>query len=180
MPLDLQELGVDAASFSAHKIGGPKGRERLCLKAHPHAPRFGRRSGRRSPGGTQNVAGITGFVAALEAAQEAEPEESARLRALRDRLYAAIAATDGIQPTVEVDAGSRDFLPNIVHGLADEWESETMVLRFDQLGICVAGGSACSSHSLEPSHVLRAMGITGDESYNALRISWEDTPPRPT
>ena len=107
----------------------------------------------------------------LEAAQEAEPEESARLRALRDRLYAAIAATDGIQPTVEVDAGSRDFLPNIVHGLADEWESETMVLRFDQLGICVAGGSACSSHSLEPSHVLRAMGITGDTSYNALRIS---------
>ena len=88
-----------------------------------------------------------------------------------DRLYAAIGSIGGIQPTVEVDAGSEDFLPNIVHGLADEWESETMVLRFDQLGICVAGGSACSSHSLEPSHVLKAMGITGDESYNALRIS---------
>ena len=163
IPLDVQKLGVDAASFSAHKIGGPKGVGALYLLGG------GQESGRRS--GTQNVAGITGFVAALEAAQEAEPEESARLRALRDRLYAAIAATDGIQPTVEVDAGSRDFLPNIVHGLADEWESETMVLRFDQLGICVAGGSACSSHSLEPSHVLRAMGITGDTSYNALRIS---------
>ena len=173
MPLNLQELDVDAASFSAHKIGGPKGVGALYLKARtPFSPYLlggGQESGRRS--GTQNVAGITGFVAALEAAQEAEPEESARLRALRDRLYAAIAATDGIQPTVEVDAGSRDFLPNIVHGLADEWESETMVLRFDQLGICVAGGSACSSHSLEPSHVLRAMGITGDTSYNALRIS---------
>ena len=173
MPLDVQKLGVDAASFSAHKIGGPKGVGALYLKARtPFSPYLlggGQESGRRS--GTQNVAGITGFVAALEAAQEAEPEESARLRALRDRLYAAIAATDGIQPTVEVDAGSRDFLPNIVHGLADEWESETMVLRFDQLGICVAGGSACSSHSLEPSHVLRAMGITGDTSYNALRIS---------
>ena len=173
MPLDVQKLGVDAASFSAHKIGGPKGVGALYLKARtPFSPYLlggGQESGRRS--GTQNVAGITGFVAALEAAQEAEPEESARLRALRDRLYAAIAATDGIQPTVEVDAGSRDFLPNIIHGLADEWESETMVLRFDQLGICVAGGSACSSHSLEPSHVLRAMGITGDTSYNALRIS---------
>lgn len=173
MPLNLQELGVDAASFSAHKIGGPKGVGALYLKArtpfHPYLLGGGQESGRRS--GTQNVAGIVGFVAALEAAQAAEPEESARLRALRDRLYAAMVATDGIQPTVEVDAGSEDFLPNIVHGLADDWESETMVLRFDQLGICVAGGSACSSHSLEPSHVLRAMGITGDESYNALRVS---------
>ena len=165
MPLDVQKLGVDAASFSAHKIGGPKGVGALYLKARtPFAPYLlggGQESGRRS--GTQNVAGVTGFVAALEAAQEAEPEESARLRALRDRLYAAMGAIGGIQPTVEVDAGSRDFLPNIVHGLADEWESETMVLRFDQLGICVAGGSACSSHSLEPSHVLRAMGVTGDD-----------------
>ena len=173
MPLDVQKLGVDAASFSAHKIGGPKGVGALYLKARtPFAPYLlggGQESGRRS--GTQNVAGVTGFVAALEAAQEAEPEESARLRALRDRLYAAMGSIGGIQPTVEVDAGSRDFLPNIVHGLADEWESETMVLRFDQLGICVAGGSACSSHSLEPSHVLRAMGVTGDTSYNALRIS---------
>ena len=173
MPLDVQKLGVDAASFSAHKIGGPKGVGALYLKARtPFAPYLlggGQESGRRS--GTQNVAGVTGFVAALEAAQEAEPEESARLRALRDRLYAAMGSIGGIQPTVEVDAGSEDFLPNIVHGLADEWESETMVLRFDQLGICVAGGSACSSHSLEPSHVLKAMGITGDESYNALRIS---------
>ena len=173
MPLDVQKLGVDVASFSAHKIGGPKGVGALYLKARtPFAPYLlggGQESGRRS--GTQNVAGVTGFVAALEAAQEAEPEESARLRALRDRLYAAMGSIGGIQPTVEVDAGSEDFLPNIVHGLADEWESETMVLRFDQLGICVAGGSACSSHSLEPSHVLKAMGITGDESYNALRIS---------
>lgn len=173
MPLNLQELDVDAASFSAHKIGGPKGVGALYLKARtPFAPYLlggGQESGRRS--GTQNVAGVAGFVAALEAAQAGEPDESARLRALRDRLYATLTARAGIRPTVEVGAGSEDFLPNIVHGLADEWESETMVLRFDQLGICVAGGSACSSHSLEPSHVLKAMGVAGDESYNALRIS---------
>ena len=81
MPLDVQKLGVDAASFSAHKIGGPKGVGALYLKARtPFAPYLlggGQESGRRS--GTQNVAGVTGFVAALEAAQEAEPEESARL-----------------------------------------------------------------------------------------------------
>ena len=104
---------MDAASFSAHKIGGPKGVGALYLKARtPFAPYLlggGQESGRRS--GTQNVAGVTGFVAALEAAQEAEPEESARLRALRDRLYAAMGSIGGIQPTVEVDAGSERLPP---------------------------------------------------------------------
>ena len=117
------------------------------------------------------MAGIEGFAAALEAAQAAQEEESGRLRVLRDALYAEIMPLDGVQATVDVEAGSEDYLPNIVHLLADELESETMVLRFDQLGLCVAGGSACSSHSLEPSHVLKAMGITGDEAYNALRVS---------
>ncbi|WP_302962811.1 cysteine desulfurase family protein [uncultured Adlercreutzia sp.] len=172
-PLTLDELGVDAASFSAHKIGGPKGVGALYLKARtPFSPYLlggGQENGRRS--GTQNVAGIVGFAAALEATLAAAEEEAARLRLLRDELYAALTAMDGFQATVEVDRNSRDFLPNIVHVLADDLESETMVLRFDQLGFCVAGGSACSSHSLEPSHVLRAMGITGDASYNALRVS---------
>ena len=173
MPLNLEALAVDAASFSAHKIGGPKGVGALYLMARtPFAPFLlggGQEGGRRS--GTQNVAGIVGFAAACEAAVAGEEDESARLRALRDRLYGTLGALGGFQATVEVDPGSRDFLPNIVHVLADEWESETMVLRFDQLGFCVAGGSACSSHSLEPSHVLKAMGIGGDEVYNALRVS---------
>ncbi len=173
MPLDLQQLDVDAASFSAHKIGGPKGVGALYLRARTPFDAFllggGQESGRRS--GTQNVAGIEGFAAALEAAQAAQEEESGRLRVLRDALYAEIMPLDGVQATVDVEAGSEDYLPNIVHLLADELESETMVLRFDQLGLCVAGGSACSSHSLEPSHVLKAMGITGDEAYNALRVS---------
>ncbi len=153
---------MDAASFSAHKIGGPKGVGALYLKGphfFPVPPGGGQESGRRS--GTQNVAGITGFVAALEAAQRPS-RRSPPACALRDRLYAAIA-TDGIQPTVEVDAAAATSSPTS----STAWptsESETMVLRFDQLGICVAGGSACSSHSLEPSHVLRAMGITGDTS----------------
>lgn len=173
VPLDLGALDVDAASFSAHKIGGPKGVGALYLRARtPFAPYLlggGQESGRRS--GTQNVAGIVGFAAALEASCAMQAEEAARLRALRDKLYAALAATGGFSATVEVRPGSEDFLPNIVHVLSDDLESETMVLRFDQLGFCVAGGSACSSHSLEPSHVLRAMGVTGDAAYNALRIS---------
>ncbi|MBP3866618.1 MAG: aminotransferase class V-fold PLP-dependent enzyme, partial [Eggerthellaceae bacterium] len=66
---------------------------------------------------------------------------------------------------------SDSFLPNIVHVLVDGYESETLVLRLDQKGFGVSGGSACSSHSLEPSHVLRALGIAGDEAYGALRVS---------
>lgn len=173
MPVNLEALGVDAASVSAHKVGGPKGVGALYLRSRtPFAPFLlggGQEGGRRS--GTQNVAGVVGFAAALEAAVAREEDESERLRRLRDRLYAALATASGVQATVEVDAGSRDFLPNIVHLLADDWESETMVLRFDQLGFCVAGGSACSSHSLEPSHVLKAMGIGGDIAFNALRVS---------
>lgn len=172
-PLDLQRLDVDAASFSAHKIGGPKGVGALYLRARTPFDAFmlggGQEAGRRS--GTQNVAGVEGFAAALEVTVAAQEDESARLRALRDGLYADLALVDGIQATVEVEAGSEDFLPNIVHLLADNLESETMVLRFDQLGLCVAGGSACSSHSLEPSHVLRAMGVPADQAYNALRVS---------
>lgn len=173
VPLNMDELGVDAASFSAHKIGGPKGVGALYLRARtpfePYLLGGGQESGRRS--GTQNVAGIAGFAAACEVAVASVEDEAARLRALRDCLYASLTALGGFRATVEVDAGSRDFLPNIVHVLADDLESETQVLRFDQLGFCVAGGSACSSHSLEPSHVLRAMGINGDEAYNALRVS---------
>ena len=97
-------------------------------------------------------------------------EESARLRLLRDRLYAGLAAFGPVSPTVSVEGGSADFLPNIVHVLVDGLESETMILRLDMAGIGVSGGSACSSHSLEPSHVLKAMGVSGDRAYGALRI----------
>ena len=129
----------------------------------------GQESGRRS--GTQNVAGIAGFAAACEAAVANLEEESARLRLLRDRLYAGLAAFGPVSPTVSVEGGSADFLPNIVHVLVDGLESETMILRLDMAGIGVSGGSACSSHSLEPSHVLKAMGVSGDRAYGALRIS---------
>lgn len=169
----MQELGVDAASFSAHKIGGPKGIGALYLRARTPFSAFmlggGQESGRRS--GTQNVCGIAGFSAACAAAAEGVEDEAVRLGPLRDELYEKLAATPGLSPTVSVPRGSRDFLPNIVHVLADGFESETLILRFDMLGFGVSGGSACSSHSLEPSHVLRAIGVQGDAAFGALRIS---------
>lgn len=171
--IDLVELGVDAASFSAHKIGGPKGVGALYLKARtPFAAQMlggGQESGRRS--GTQNVAGAAGFAAACREAVSEQEIEAARLRALRDRLYAALAGFGPIEAAVDVGKGSEDFLPNIVNVLVGGLESETLILRYDRRGFGVSGGSACSSHSLEPSHVLRALGIDADRAHGALRIS---------
>ena len=171
--VDVSALDVDAASFSAHKIGGPKGVGALYLRAHTPFEAYllggGQESGRRS--GTQNVAGIVGFAAACEAAVANLDSEIVRLSALRDRLYAGLSAFGGVSPTVVVEPGSTAYLPNIVHVLVDGLESETMILRLDMAGIGVSGGSACASHSLEPSHVLKALGITGDRAHGALRIS---------
>ncbi|WP_165247014.1 cysteine desulfurase family protein [Adlercreutzia sp. ZJ141] len=173
LPLSMQDIGADAASFSAHKVGGPKGVGALYLKTRtPFEAQLlggGQESARRS--GTQNVAGIVGFAAALRASVNMQVSESARLCALRDRLYAELAAMDGVMPTVEVPLQSERFLPNIVHVLVRGMESETLILRLDALGFGVSGGSACSSHSLAPSHVLTSCGVSADAAQGALRIS---------
>lgn len=172
-PVDVGEWGVDAASFSAHKVGGPKGVGVLYLKARtpfePYLLGGGQESGMRS--GTQNVAGAVGCATAVFDAQSLQEQEAARLRQLRDYLYAELTQLDGVDATVEVDPGSFDFLPNIVHVLVKGLESETLILRLDMLGFGVSGGSACSSLSLEPSHVLKAMGVSTDRAREALRIS---------
>lgn len=173
VPLNVGELNVDAASFSAHKVGGPKGTGALYLRARtPFSALLlggGQEDGKRS--GTQNVAGIVGFAAAAEAAVALVEAERTRLGALRDKLYAGLAQLDGVRATVSVEPGSDDFLPNIVHVLVDGLESETLILRLDMQGIGVSGGSACSSHSLAPSHVLTSMGVSDDAAHGALRVS---------
>lgn len=173
MPLSVGEWGVDAASFSGHKLGAPKGIGALYLRARtPFAPTMlggGQEQGLRS--GTQNVMGAAAFAAAARAAVEGQEDESARLRELRDYLYARLSEFPGVQPTVEVQAGSRDFLPGIVNVLVDGFESQTLILRLDSLGFGVSGGSACSSQSLDPSHVLVALGVNPDAAQGALRIS---------
>ena len=164
---------MDAASFSAHKVGGPKGVGALYLRARtPFSAQLlggGQEDARRS--GTQNVCGAAGFAAACHAACASGEEESARQRALRDRLYAELSRRPGVAATVDVRPGSDEFLPNIVHVLVEGLESQTLVLRFDALGFGVSGGSACSSRDLGPSHVLQALGVPGDRAHGALRVS---------
>jgi cysteine desulfurase len=174
VPIDLRELGVDAASFSAHKICGPKGIGALYLKAHTPVDALvrggGQEGGLRS--GTQNVAGMAGFGAACKAAVDAQPAEAARERALRDRLYADLSQVAGVKPVVDVPAGSDRYLPNIADVTVDGMESETLILRLDIAGFAVSGGSACSTGSLDPSHVLTALGIPRDRALGALRVSF--------
>lgn len=173
VPVDLQKLDVDAASFSAHKICGPKGVGALFLRARTPFDPFmlggGQEGGLRS--GTQNVMGMAGFAAAVQMAVGDQPAESERLRGMRDRLYQRLSQIHGVRPTVEVAPGSIDYLPNIVHVLVRGMESETLILRLDAEGFGVSGGSACSSRALDPSHVLTSMGVSTDAARGALRIS---------
>lgn len=173
VPLNLTELTVDTASFSAHKVGGPKGVGALYLRTGTPFDAFlvggGQEFGKRS--GTQNVCGAAGFAAACKEACLNQEDEAHRLRALRDMLYEKLIAFSRVQATVEVEAGSFDYAPHVVSVCVDGFESETLILRLDMKGIAVSGGSACSSHSLEPSHVLKALGINDDLALGSLRIS---------
>lgn len=175
IPINCRELGVDAASFSAHKVCGPKGVGALYLKrGTPCVPLMlggGQESGFRS--GTQNVAGMVGFAAAVAGMrdEQAARAERDRQRALRDRLYASLAKFSCVEASVPCARGSESYLPHIVHVTVGGVESETIILRMDKAGICVSGGSACSSKSLAPNRILTELGISRDRALCALRVS---------
>ena len=172
VPVDLSAAGVDAASFSSHKVCGPKGIGALYVKTgttfDPLLVGGGQESGRRS--GTQNVAGMVGFAAACEASCHMLEGEMPRLSALRERLYQGLMRTGRAKRTIP-EAQGATFLPNIAHLVVPGIESETLILQLDLAGFAVSGGSACSTGSLEPSHVLSAIGVKRDEALCSLRIS---------
>jgi cysteine desulfurase len=167
---DASDLGVDAASFSAHKIYGPKGVGALYLKrGTPFEPLLmggGQESKKRS--GTQNVAGIVGITKALELMIAERPTETPRLTALRDRVIDGILA----MPNALLNGG-RDVarLPHIGNLVLKGVEGESMLLQLDNKGIAVSTGSACSSGSLEPSHVLLAIGCPAEVAHGSLRVT---------
>jgi cysteine desulfurase len=178
LPVALRDWQVDAASFSAHKIGGPKGCGLFYLRqGTPFGPRQlggGQEGKRRS--GTQDVASAVGFATA---AQRLSPhylgQEGQRLAALRDQTLARLTTLSSrIKPTVDIPPGDVSVhLPGFLHLLVSGIESQTLVLRLDEAGIAVSGGAACSSASgsLKPSHVLTALGVGADAAHGALRIS---------
>lgn len=171
--IDIARSGADAASFSAHKVCGPKGVGALYLKTgtacDPLLVGGGQETGRRS--GTQNVTGAVGFAAACEFSCNEVERERKRLAALRDYLYEELCREGHARPSCPLAPGSDDFLPNIVNVLVPGFESETLILQLDIAGFAVSGGSACSTGSLDPSHVLSALGISRNDALCSMRVS---------
>lgn len=167
---NINAVGADLATFSAHKIGGPKGVGALVVAEgitglEPVLRGGGQELNRRA--GTENVAGIAGFGAALKMALEALPENAERITTLRDRLENGIRAIAGA--TVFSEEVKR--LPNTVLFTAPGLKAETAVISFDLEGIAVSSGSACSSGKVQPSHVLSAMGFGPSMAQGAVRLS---------
>jgi cysteine desulfurase len=170
VPLDLAAVPVSFASFSAHKLGGPKGIGALYTRAGERfAPllRGGPQEWRRRAG-TENVPGIAGFGAACAAAGADLAARGARLGELRERLWQGIAAK---VPGASVNASGPHCLSHTLNVSFAGADSEALVTALDLEGIAVAAGAACASGSLEPSHVLLAMGIAPELGRGAIRFS---------
>ena len=175
IPLDVTELGVDAMSVAAHKIGGPVASGALYLKNRtPLRPRIfggGQEGGRRA--GTQDLRTQLAFAAAASVLLPNVDRERATLQALSDKLYATLAAHPRIHATMG-DYTQADRLPGMVSIYVDGMDSEELIVKLDAAGFEVSAGSACSSGSMDPSHVLSAMGIGCEQALGALRISFDD------
>ena len=168
--VDVDELGVDLLSLSAHKLYGPKGvgalyvRSGMRLRAHLHGG--GQEGGLRSS--TENVPGIVGLGLALTIATEEMAEQQPRLTALRDRLIdGVLAAVDDV-----ILLGDRERrLPGNACFAVRFVEGESMVLQLDFKGIAASSGSACAASSPEPSHVLLALGLAAEDAQSSLRLT---------
>ena len=176
IPVVLGAVRADVLTLSAHKIGGPKGVGAVVLTEglqglEPLLRGGGQELGRRA--GTENVAGISAFGAAANAAMASLERDAVRIRGLRDRLE------DGLGQTPDVIVFSQDVqrLPNTVLFTVPGLKAETAVIGFDLGGIAVSSGSACSSGKVQPSHVLAAMGVGPDLAQGAVRLSlgWSTT-----
>ena len=168
--IDVQAAGVDFLSLSAHKLHAPKGIGMLFVKRQtkfqPYLIGGHQEQGRR--GGTENVPYIVGFGVAAELAMATLNEENTHVRALRDRLESTILKT--IPNTVR--NGAREpRLPNTSNIAFDFIEAEAILMLLDQAGICASSGSACTTGSLDPSHVLSAMGLNPMRARGSVRFS---------
>jgi len=170
IPVDVEQLGVDLLSLSAHKLYGPKGvgalyiRKGTVLKPLIHG---GHDERDRRPG-TQNVTGIVGLGKAAELAREHMPADAARVAALRDRLEEGILKA---VPLCAVNGDRARRLPTTANLRFDYIEGEGLVIALDLRGIACSTGAACSSGSVEPSHVLSAIGLRPEQARASLRFS---------
>jgi cysteine desulfurase len=170
IPFDINVIKADLVTVSAHKIGGPKGVGALILAEgvqglEPLLRGGGQELGHRA--GTENVAGIAGFGAAVKVAMEALQEDVVRLQGLRDRLESGLRQTPGVL----IFSDDVPRLPNTTLFTVPGLKAETAVIGFDLAGIAVSSGSACSSGKVQASHVLEAMGLGRGFAQGAVRLS---------
>ena len=169
IPVDVEAWNVDLLSLSGHKFGGPKGIGALYMRKPLRLPALiqggGQEKGRRS--GTENVPGAAGMAAALKEAVDHLPEESARLAALRDKLIAGLSKL----PYTRLTGHPAKRLPGTASFVFEGVEGEALLLHLDAKGICASSGSACSSASLDPSHVLLSIGLPHAIAHGSLRLS---------
>jgi len=170
IPVDVEKLGVDLLSLSAHKLYGPKGVGTLFVRKGTilRPLLYGGHHERDRRPGTENVPGIVGLGKAAELAREHLAEDTTRMSALRDHLEASILRD---VPLVTVNGDPKRRLPNTTSIAFDFIEGEGFVIAMDLRGIACSTGAACSSGSLEPSHVLAAMGKTPEQARSSIRFS---------
>lgn len=170
VPLNLAKSDIDLLSISGHKLHAPKGTGVLYIRKGtrimPYMTGGHQEGGRRA--GTENVPSIVGLGKACEMANDFIVEENTKVKALRDRLEAAILANS---PDCRVNGGGAERLPNTTNISFEFVEGEAILLLMDRFGVCASSGSACTSGSLEPSHVLRAMGVPFTAAHGSIRFS---------
>ncbi|NNF47792.1 MAG: cysteine desulfurase NifS [Desulfofustis sp.] len=170
IPINLQELDIDYLSMSGHKLHAPKGVGVLYVKRGtgyaPYMTGGHQEHGRRA--GTENVASIIGLGKACELAAEKMEEENTRVKALRDKLEHGLLTTI---PKSILNGNKEHRLPNTTNISFEYVEGEAILLHMNRYNICASSGSACTSGSLEPSHVLRAMGVPFTAAHGSIRFS---------
>jgi cysteine desulfurase len=170
LKLDVKAMGVDFMSLSAHKLHAPKGIGLLYVRRgvawQPYVMGGGQESGRR--GGTENVAQIAAFGRAAELAMASLENDTGRIRALRDRMEAGIMSSiEGVTR----NGAKEPRLLNTSNLSFANCEAEAVLLLLDREGICASSGSACTTGSLAPSHVLTAMGVSPEHALGSVRLS---------
>ena len=173
VPVDVQKMGVDMLSLSAHKFGGPRGVGALYCRSGVTLDPFlfggGQERGRRP--GTENTAAIVAMAVAMREACENMTTAAEYTRRLRDKLVDRILEIPG----ANINGSMNNRLPGNINCRFDGVEGEAVVIMLDLAGVCVSAGSACTSGSGEPSHVLTAMGQTRRDAYGAIRITLAET-----
>ena len=173
IPVDVQDIGCDMLSLSAHKFHGPKGVGVLYVKQGTRIDNFmhggAQERGKRAT--TENIPGIVGLAEAITLATQNLEEKSARIAGLRDQLIEGLTAI----PYVRLNGHRTNRLPNNCNISIRFVEGEALLLRLDLAGIAASSGSACTSGSLDPSHVLLAIGLPHEIAHGSLRFSLSDT-----